>query len=199
MEKSFMEYIKERCPDIVDKVLKGMKCGKVSETNITTENPILYRWLFPYNPESKSELFKTIEAYHNDPAANPKHEDILDGLMPVEKDGIIYYALYFGKSNNGSHRYRQHKAGNVHLSTLRHTIYGLCFWNEPYDKEKEGKVSEILNQCYYEWFEFEDERNLVDCIEGICIATGNYPLNMEGNPNISEEWRKYVMAKRKLK
>ena len=193
--KSYRELLAEQCSGIVSKVLRGMKEAKVSEIKLKTTNPILYRWLFPIEPES--ELFKAVDAFYNDSKANPKHENILEGLPKIEKDGKLYYALYFGKSNKGSRRYRQHKSGNVHLSTLRHTIYGLCVGPE-YDKEKEKIVDNILQNCYCEWYEFKEEGNLVECIEGICIALGKYPLNVEGNPNISDEWRQYVLGKRKL-
>ena len=46
---------------------------------------------------------------------------------------------------------------------------------------------------------FDEEGKLVECVESICIALGKYPLNVDGNPAISDNWRKYVMDKRKLK
>ncbi len=31
------------------------------------------------------------------------------------------------------------------------------------------------------------------------VLLGKYPLNVDGNPAISEQWREYIMDKRKLK
>ena len=194
-QTSYKQLLTEQCSNIVRHVLNEMQTNRFlvgsAKPSVVPHEAILYRWWFPEN----SPVMGLLAGFAR------KDKDLADLLKQVETckiGGRTYYALYFGKSNNGRHRYSQHTIGNVHISTIRHTVYGLCI-GEKYDKAKEEQVSEILNQCYYEWFEFEDERNLVDCIEGICIATGNYPLNMEGNPNISEEWRKYVMAKRKLK
>ena len=114
-----------------------------------------------------------------------------------------YYALYFGKSNNGYRRYIQHSTGNVHTSTLRHTLYGLCLTNNEeslYSKQLDKEeITRILRECYFEWLPFNEEGKLVECVEGICIALGKYPLNVDGNPAISDQWREYVMDKRKLK
>ena len=114
-----------------------------------------------------------------------------------------YYALYFGKSNNGYRRYIQHTTGNVHTSTIRHTLYGLCLtengeslYSKQLDKEE---ITRILRECYFEWLPFNEEGKLVECVESICIALGKYPLNVDGNPAISDSWREYVMEKRKLK
>ena len=46
---------------------------------------------------------------------------------------------------------------------------------------------------------FKDEEYLIECIEGICIALGSYPLNIDGNPSISENWREHILESRKLK
>ena len=70
---------------------------------------------------------------------------------------------------------------------------------ETYDKAREDEISDILRNCYFEWVSFADEDYLVECVEGICIALGEYPLNIEGNPAISERWRNVLMNKRKIK
>ncbi len=152
---------------------------------------ILYRWWFPEN----SPVLKVICDFAKE------DKGLADLLKQVDKckiDGKTYYALYFGKSNNGYRRYCQHATGNVHISTIRHTVYSLCI-GEKYDKAKEEQVSEILRQCYYEWISFADEPLLVECIEGICIALGKYPLNIEGNPAIDADWCKLLMDERSIK
>ena len=103
------------------------------------------------------------------------------------------------KSMNGHHRFSQHSTGNIHVSTLRRTLYGLLF-GHIYDKEKEKDITELLKECCYEWYVFDkEEESFVKCVETICIALGNYPLNVEGNPAISEEWRKFLMVERNIK
>ena len=191
----FWQLLTERCSDIVRKVSEGMlpnrfHVGSAKPTAVPRE-AILYRWWFSEN----SPVMKAIRDFAK------KDKDLADLLKQVETCEInnkTYYALYFGKSNNGRHRYSQHTAGNVHTSTIRHTLYGLCI-SDIYDKAREEEVSKILNDCYYEWISFADEPLLVECIEGICIALGKYPLNVDGNPAISDQWREHVVDNRKLK
>lgn len=193
-DTSFREMLAQNCELIAEKVLAGMQGNrhKVGSGKIPVPTtPVLYRWWFPEN----SPVMKAICDFAK------KDKDLAALLKQVETceiNGKTYYALYFGKSNNGRHRYSQHTAGNVHTSTIRHTLYGLCISNI-YDKAREEEVSEILNDCYYEWISFADEPLLVECVEGICIALGKYPLNMDGNPAISEKWREHLMDIRKLK
>lgn len=152
--------------------------------------PILYRWWFPED----STALKTLRAH----ARRDIHLDSLLRQVETRKmEGKMYYALYFGKSNNGYRRYCQHATGNVHISTLRHTLYGLCIGNE-YNKAQEPQITDMLRQCYCEWFDFSKEGSLVECVESICIALGYYPLNVDGNPAISEEWLNTLMSKRKI-
>ena len=51
----------------------------------------------------------------------------------------------------------------------------------------------MLKECYYEWYSFQNEGELVECIESICIALGKYPLNIDGNPAIGQKWQNYIM------
>ncbi len=192
MKTSFHQLIETNCQEIVKTVLTGMQMRKVGAKGATRipALPILYKWWFAEN----SQVMQAIRDSSN-------HDEALTALLQqVETrtiDGKKYYALYFGKSNNGANRFRQHSAGNVKTSTLRQTIYGLCMGTH-YAPEKEAQVTAILNECYYEWYEFEQEGELVECIESICIAYGKYPLNIDGNPAISAPWRKYVTERRKL-
>jgi predicted GIY-YIG superfamily endonuclease len=107
-----------------------------------------------------------------------------------------YYALYFGKSTNGRNRFGQHTRGSIKKSTLRETLRAvLSLKGETCTEEH---ISAELQKCYYEWMEFiEDDRELIDSFEMMAIAIGYYPLNMEGNTSISEEWKKAIMDKRK--
>ena len=65
--------------------------------------------------------------------------------------------------------------------------------------EQEEEITRMLQECYYEWIPFKNEGKLVECVESICIALGKYPLNVDGNPAISDRWRDYLLEKRKLK
>ena len=191
----FGQLLTEQCSGIAQKVSEEMLPNRFhvgsTKPGVVPHEAILYRWWFPKN----SPVMDVLADFAK------KDKELAALLKQVETckiDGKTYYALYFGKSNNGYRRYCQHTTGNVHLSTIRHTVYGLCI-GEKYDKAKEDKVSEILRQCYYEWISFKGEDNLVECVEGICIALGKYPLNVDGNPAISDQWRDHVMNSRKLK
>ena len=194
-KNSFRLLLSEQCSGIAQKVSEGMLPNRFhvgsTKPSAVPHEAILYRWWFPKNSPVMDVL-----------ADFAKQDKELAALLEQVETCIIndktYYALYFGKSNNGRHRYCQHTTGNVHISTIRHTVYGLCI-GEKYDKSNEDRISDILRQCYYEWISFKGEDNLIECVESICIALGKYPLNVDGNPAISKKWRNYVMGKRKLK
>ena len=163
--------------------------------------PILYRWWFREDSKPMIALKKYLDEHPTDIEMQQLFSQLEERKFEGKKQK--YYALYFGKSNNGYRRYIQHSTGNVHTSTLRHTLYGLCLtengeslYSKQLDKEE---ITRILRECYFEWLPFNEEGKLVECVEGICIALGKYPLNVDGNPAISDKWREYVMDKRKLK
>ena len=162
--------------------------------------PILYRWWFAGNSKPMIALKKYLDEHPTDVEMQQLFSQLEERKFEGKKQK--YYALYFGKSNNGYRRYIQHSTGNVHISTLRHTLYGLCLTEngeKQYIKEREEEITRMLLECYYEWIPFDNEGKLVECVESICIALGKYPLNVDGNPAISENWREYIMDKRKLK
>lgn len=191
----FGQLLIEQCSGIARKVSEEMQPNRFhvgsAKPSLVSDEAILYRWWFP----EKSPVLKVIR---DSAKKDKKLAALLEQVETCEINGKTYYALYFGKSNNGRHRYSQHTTGNVHISTIRHTVYGLCISNI-YDKAREEEVSKILDDCYYEWISFADEPLLVECVEGICIALGKYPLNVDGNPAISDKWREHVMNSRKLK
>ena len=189
-KQTYQQLLTCGCTSIAQKVLSGMTLYKVASTPKipVPHKPILYRWWFPED----SIVLDVLRKYNQAESVN-----LLDQVETRVIDGKTYYALYFGKSSNGYRRYCQHTTGNIHLSTLRQTLYGLCV-GQQYDIAKEQEVSDILKDCYFEWLTFDKEGELVECIENICIALGHYPLNLDGNPAISDQWRKYVMEKRKI-
>ncbi|MBQ5778448.1 MAG: hypothetical protein IIW13_00495 [Paludibacteraceae bacterium] len=186
----YTELLEKNCIGIKQAILDDMKENRYSVKEIkenkqisVPESPILYRWWFP-------ESF--VEKYL-------QHKELKELLGKVEKEKIndnTYYALYFGKSNNGHRRFQQHTTGNVKTSTLRQTLHGLCI-NKKYKNEDEKEITEIINQCYYEWFApDENEARLIECLEAICIALGHYPLNLDGNPAIPDKWKNKLMDMR---
>ncbi len=186
MMGSYKELILQNCAGIVNKVLGNMQTYKVGSGKIpVSQDSVLYRWWFA----EESKIVNILREW--------EESDLLDGVQTSKFDGKTYYALYFGKSNNGYRRFCQHSTGNVHTSTLRRTIHSLLT-DDLYNKvTHEHEITDLLRECYFEWTVIgkEDEK-LVECIEAICIVHGIYPLNLDGNPAIDEKWREYIMAER---
>ena len=206
--KSFQQLLSEQCEVIVKKVTDGMQSDEQYSFFINEieripviRKPILYRWWFAEDSKPMIALKKYLDEHPTDVEMQQLFSQLEERKFEGKKQK--YYALYFGKSNNGYRRYIQHSTGNVHTSTLRHTLYGLCLTNNEesqYSKQLDKEeITRILRECYFEWLPFNEEGKLVECVEGICIALGKYPLNVDGNPAISDQWREYVMDKRKLK
>ena len=206
--KSFQQLLSEQCEVIVKKVTDDVQSDEQYSFFINEieripviRKPILYRWWFAEDSKPMIALKKYLDEHPTDIEMQQLFSQLEERKFEGKKQK--YYALYFGKSNNGYRRYIQHSTGNVHTSTLRHTLYGLCLtengeslYSKQLDKEE---ITRILRECYFEWLPFNEEGKLVECVEGICIALGKYPLNVDGNPAISDQWREYVMDKRKLK
>ena len=206
--KSFQQLLSEQCEVIDKKVADGMQSDEQYSFFINEieripviHKPILYRWWF----REDSEPMLAIQKYLDSNPEDIQMKQLFSQLEERKFDGKKkkYYALYFGKSNNGYRRYIQHTTGNVHTSTIRHTLYGLCLTNNEesqYSKQLDKEeITRILRECYFEWLPFNEEGKLVECVESICIALGKYPLNVDGNPAISNQWRDYLLEKRKLK
>lgn len=190
---TYKNLILQYCAGIVEQVLNNTKHYRVGLGKIPVpKEPILYRWWF----HSESEVVKLLRAWKSKDSREPIDllEEVLTKKFP---DGETYYALYFGKSNNGYRRFCQHSTGNIHTSTLRRTIHSLLT-DEEYNKPiHERQIDEILKDCYFEWAVIDkEEESLVECIEAICIVHGTYPLNIDGNPAINETWREHMMNER---
>ena len=182
--KSYQQLLAEQCTSIVQQVLKDMEKNRFhvgTKPIPVPKSPILYRWWFPKG----SAVMDVLTQYSHSDA---EMATLLQQFETRKIENKTYYALYFGKSNNGYRRYIQHSTGNVHTSTLRHTLYGLCLTEneaKQYIKEREEEITRMLQECYYEWIPFDEEGKLVECVESICIALGKYPLNVDANPAIS--------------
>ena len=99
---TYKELILQNCAGIVNKVLGGMEHYKVGTGKIpVAKSAVLYRWWFPEN----SEVVKIL--------SNWKGSDLLDGVQKREFEDKNYYALYFGKSNNGYRRFCQHSTAKI--------------------------------------------------------------------------------------
>lgn len=206
--KSFQQLLSEQCEVIVKKVTDGMQSDEQYSFFINEieripviRKPILYRWWFREDSEPMLAIQKYLDSHPEDIQMKQLFSQLEERKFDGKKKK--YYALYFGKSNNGYRRYIQHTTGNVHTSTIRHTLYGLCLTNNEesqYSKQLDKEeITRILRECYFEWLPFNEEGKLVECVESICIALGKYPLNVDGNPAISNQWRDYLLEKRKLK
>ena len=176
-----IEDIRNCCNPITSKILSKMRGGIVSEIvkKSIANRQVLYRWWFPADfveflkGEYKSKLYEQLED--------------LDCKKIGEE---TYYALYFGKSKDGRNRFNQHTSRDIDKSTLRHTVYAII------STPSEDKVTEILSKCYFEWVEVDSE-SLLECLESMCIVSGKYSLNIEGNPSITDDWRKTILDSRK--
>ena len=190
---TYKDLILQHCAGIVEQVLNNTERYRVGSGKIPVpKEPILYRWWFPAN----SEVVTMLREWRSKDSKEPIN--LLEGALSEKfPDGKTYYALYFGKSNKGYRRFIQHSKGNIHTSTLRRTIHGLLT-DEEYNKPvHEPQIDEILKDCYFEWAVIDkEEESLVECIEAICIVHGTYPLNIDGNPAIDEDWLKYMMKER---
>ena len=191
---TYYDLILQHCTEIVKQVLEGMEKNRFrvgTKPILMPKEPVLYRWWFPAN----SEVVTMLSEWKGKDSKKPIN--LLDGVLTREIDGKTYYALYFGKSNDGYRRFMQHSKGNLHTSTLRRTIHSLLT-DEKYNKPiREQQIDEILQDCYFEWAVIEkEEESLVECIEAICIVHGTYPLNIDGNPAINQTWRDYMMNER---
>lgn len=152
--------------------------------------PILYRWWFP---ETSPIVIYWKEYLKRNPEDSEAHY-VQSSLKHKTIGDITYYALYLGKSTNGRTRFGQHINGPIKQSTLRETIRAILSINGlACDKTD---ISNILNDCCFEWMEFEYDSELVDCIETIAITLGKYPLNLDSNSFLINTWGKIILEKR---
>lgn len=198
------QNVEQHCKALRDTILNGMKGnpskvifdGKSKEklsienvSNLEEKVPILYRWLV--KEDELNDIIKRIHDKHN-----PKSTIDLNSLLRKSAKIIgdtTYYALYFGQSKNGQRRIlSNHLRGTIHNSTLRRTLCGLCV-KEKGTNDKEKEVNKILINSYFEWLSLPNTpQGQVISLETICIAFGNYPLNIEDNPAISNDWAKML-------
>ena len=141
--------------------------------------PILYRWWF----REGSEIVKIVREH----LSEIEFQDIKSQKL---KDST-YYALYFGKGINGRRRFKNHMRPPMRTSTLRRTIAALLQTTD------EERVTQELQQCYYEFWEYDCDKRTLEEMELEWIKSGYYPLNLKDNNKISEEWKNHLQNKRK--
>lgn len=201
---SFLPLLRTHCSDIVNVILDDMQIhdhrfsvGDAITHKIPVPNkPILYRWWFPEDSLVLKKIYEYIEEQKDEELATFLAEKV-EKRFDLREDKV-YYALYFGQSSNGRKRLGQHIKVSARVSTVRRTVFGLVYgeYNIANKEENERKINEILQHCYCEWTDICDDPNLVVCLESICIALGNYVLNIEGNPAINETWREKLLKVR---
>ncbi len=149
--------------------------------------PIIYTWWFP----SDSKLLVSLKEYVETHVDDKQMSHLLSQIEPIKKGSNTYYALYFGKGVDGRRRFTNHVHGIKRYSTLRRTIGAILKTND------EKKISAELNNCYYEWTEFNREDKALKNEEKERIEKGNYPLNIQTNPKISKKWKSHIQQLRK--
>lgn len=143
--------------------------------------PILYRWWF--REGSDSEIVKIVREH----LSEIEFQDIKSQKL----EDSTYYALYFGEGINGRRRFKNHMKPQMRTSTLRRTIAALLQTTD------EDRVTQELQQCYYEWWEYDCDKRTLEEMELEWIKSGYYPLNLKDNNKISEEWKNHLQNKRK--
>ena len=178
------------CP--VSELIQGDKIHKCIR-NV----PIIYRWWFPED----SPIMNYLREYVKSHAEDHKMKYLLEhGLRRITIGSTEYYALYFGKSDEGRTRFSRHINGPEKDSTLRKTIRAILTLMKDRECNRKKRIYDILSECYFEWTEFLDEdKNLIHSFEVMAIAIGYYPLNLDDNPSISEDkWGAKITEQRTI-
>lgn len=157
------------------------------KNNQTPSNkPIIYRWWFVEN---------SLEVKNNTSVVEIIRRNLCDKeFQKISKEEIdkggYRYAMYVGKGANGKRRFKNHISPPIRTSTLRRTIAALLETNN------EEAITEVLKQCYYEWWELECNKTLAD-EERKKINEGYYPLNLKENNQVCTKWKKFLQEQRK--
>ena len=168
--------MKNQMSDKISSVKDLLKQG-----NLPHKGPILYRWWFVDDPDN-SKIVDIIRRYS---------QIELSKCMSMTQNGKTYYSLYFGKGVNGRRRFKNHIGSRKRTSTLRRTIAALLQTTD------EERITHELQQCYYEWWECDCDKETLEDNERKWIKEGYYPLNLKENNKISKEWKNYLQTKRK--
>lgn len=167
IDREFNEVQRLRKMELVSNMIKN---------NQTPSNkPIIYRWWFVENSSVVEIIRRNL--------CDKEFQKIL-------KKGKYGYAMYVGKGANGKRRFKNHISPRIRTSTLRRTIAALLETNN------EDAITEVLKQCYYEWWELECNKTLAEK-ERKKINEGYYPLNLKENNKVCTKWKKFLQEQRK--
>lgn len=162
-----------------------------SRNNPIKELPGVYCWWF--KKDSASEFLKSLL---------PKLEE--NKLKSCEINGEVYWALYFGMSNDLKQRIKWHlcqhhtissvKSG--FLSTLRQTLSALLRINM---SDSEREINDFMDKnCYWEW-NYTSTKSAAEDFEKRELQQTEYyyPLNIRHNRMMRVEWLKELIEERR--
>lgn len=141
---------------------------------LVDSSPGVYRWWFPKN--EKDRILGLVAG-----RTIPSQLNLLERKIGNKK----YYALYFGESEKLKDRIHDHIKGPFSNSTFRRTLRATLAQglSECYDSEI---VDSCIDTCYWEW-EYTSCHKEVETAE-LCQKNIAYPLNIENNHTVSQEW-----------
>lgn len=139
--------------------------------------PGVYRWWFP-----KKEKDKILGLVAGRRIAN--QFNLLERKIGNKK----YYALYFGESGNLNKRINDHVTGPFAKSTFRRTLRAILAQGSSACCDSEI-VDSCIDTCYWEW-DYTISKQVAEKIEKgeLCQQDYAYPLNIQGNYTVSQEW-----------
>lgn len=175
------------------------KAGRL-DTKLLREVPVLYRWWFPEDSAVMDILREYARTHPEDGKMSFLLSQLKERTLPSSRgEDKKYCALYLGKSTNGRKRFANHIKGPLDQSALRRSIRALLRASGEMlpdaGKPVEERISSILSDCYWEWTEMAEDPELVDSVEIMAISVGHYPLNIDGNHSLSEDWKLYIHNK----
>ena len=95
---------------------------------------------------------------------------------------------------------RQKRQGGAAHSQAAFTRNGANLYHPPhaYQEVKEKEIDCLLAGTFFQWLPFEGEKatELIVPLEAICIALGNYPLNIDGNCAVTKDWLEHLKTLR---
>lgn len=191
MKENYHDLLQQKtCAEIPKIVLEKMHQYKVisaSNGRLTLDAdkedldaPCLYSWWVLKN----SRLYEKLENLEF-------AKNLLSKTIPCTIEGKEYCALYFGKSKNGWNRIvNRHLGGDINKSTLRRTLFAISKNLLHEQSVNEKYINNLFVDTYFTCLLLhKEETEYLVCIESLCIALGSYPLNIEGNPAITQDWR----------
>lgn len=164
----------------------------------------IYKWWF--REESVTTLLSSLGSYVD----FSKLKSIKDQHMIINNQH--YTLLYVGIAAGGNgirdrfkwHIAQKHSPSTIskgYLSTLRRTLMGLLMdrSTDTFYTFGEKRLNDFMDDnCYLEW-EYKDmDKHSLECEESKIINAGYYPLNIQGNNQISDQLKEELKKSRKI-